>query len=129
MRWPVSVVTLVLLCAPWDARAQTAERVAAIAMSHWQAGGKTALLVCVPIPAEYELPLAEVELAVKEALGAAERVGIRGKALTPFLLARMEKLTGGDTLAANRALLVNNAIVAAQIAVATASISQRRQAG
>jgi pseudouridine-5'-phosphate glycosidase len=114
---------------PVDATAQTAQRVAEIALSHWRAGGRTALLVCVPIPEEFELSLAEVELAAKEALEGAERAGIRGKALTPFLLSRMEKLTGGDTLAANRALLVNNSIVAAQIATAMESLTQRRQGG
>jgi pseudouridine-5'-phosphate glycosidase len=111
---------------PVDATAHTADRVAEIALNHWRTGARTAVLVCVPIPDQFELPLAEVEMAVKDALESATRAGIRGKALTPFLLSRMEKLTGGDTLTANRALLVNNAIVAAQIATAVANLTQRR---
>jgi pseudouridine-5'-phosphate glycosidase len=111
---------------PVDATAHSADRVAEIAISHWRTGARTALLVCVPIPDQFELPLAEVEMAVKDALESATRAGIRGKAVTPFLLSRMEKLTGGDTLTANRALLVNNAIVAAQIAMAVANLTQRR---
>jgi len=108
---------------PVDATVQTPEMAAQIAMSHWRTGGRTALLVCAPVPEEFEMPLPEVEAATQEALQAAARAGIRGKALTPFLLARMEKLTGGDTLAANRALLANNAIVAGQIATALTDIT------
>ncbi|HWX41446.1 MAG TPA: pseudouridine-5'-phosphate glycosidase [Blastocatellia bacterium] len=111
---------------PVDATARTPDRVAEIAISHWRTGARTAVLVCVPIPDQFELPLAEVEMAVKDALESATRAGIRGKVVTPFLLSRMEKLTGGDTLTANRALLVNNAIVAAQIAMAVANLTQRR---
>jgi pseudouridylate synthase len=102
---------------PVDAKIDTAEEAAAIAQLHWRIGGTTAVLVCVPIPAEFEIAHAEVEIAIDKAMSAAAQQGIRGKALTPFLLSELEKLTSGKTLEANRALLVNNASIAADIAV------------
>jgi pseudouridine-5'-phosphate glycosidase len=100
-----------------DIAVDTADEAAAVAMNHWQSGGASAVLVCVPVPEEFAMPAAEAERAVAEAIAMAERAGVRGKALTPFLLAQMKDLTAGHTLDANRALLVNNATVAAQIAV------------
>jgi pseudouridine-5'-phosphate glycosidase len=68
------------------------------------------------VPAETEVPAEVLEEALDEAIGKAERAGIRGRELTPFLLSRMSERSGGATLAANIALLENNARVAAQIA-------------
>jgi pseudouridylate synthase len=99
-----------------DARVETADEAAELARCHWRMGGGTAVLLCVPVPAEFEIPAAEIAVAVDEAMERAVRQKIRGKRLTPFLLSEMEKLTGGKTLKANHALLVNNAEVAALIA-------------
>ena len=74
------------------------------------------VLVVVPIPAPDELDRAEMEHEVDAALAAAQRAGVSGAALTPFLLSRMSDTTSGRTLAANVALLRNNARVAAAIA-------------
>ncbi len=79
-------------------------------------GGSTAVLVCVPVPGEFEIPAAEIGVAADEAMARAALLKVHGKPLTPFLLSEMEKLTGGKTVKANRALLVNNAEVAAHIA-------------
>lgn len=103
---------------PVDARVDTPEQAAAIAARHWEMGGTGAVLVCVPIPSEFELAIEEIERAVDEAMILAARAKVRGKAITPFLLSQMEKLTAGHTLEANRALLVNNARVAGQISAA-----------
>jgi pseudouridine-5'-phosphate glycosidase len=100
-----------------DFTARSADEAAEMALNHWQSGGETAVLVCVPVPEEFEMPLEEVEGALDEALGRAARAGVRGKALTPFLLSEMKDITEGVTLSANRGLLVNNAAVAARIAV------------
>jgi pseudouridylate synthase len=105
-----------------DIAVDTAEEAAVVAMNHWQSGGVTAVLVCVPVPEEFAMPAMEAERAVTEAVAMAERAGVRGKALTPFLLAQMKDLTAGHTLDANRALLVNNAQVAAQIAASLMKI-------
>ena len=100
---------------PVDARVETPQEAALIAIRHWEIGGSTAVLVCAPVPAEAELRYEDVEDAIDQATTAAAHQGIRGKALTPFLLSQLEKLSGGKTLNANRALLVNNASIAAQI--------------
>lgn len=99
-----------------DVRADNADEAARLARCHWQMGSGTAMLVCVPVPEESEIPALEIAIAVDEALARAASLKVRGKRLTPFLLSEMEKLTGGKTLDANRALLVNNAEVAALIA-------------
>lgn len=99
-----------------DARVGTSDEAAEIADCHWRMGGGTAVLVCVPVPSEFEIPAAEIAVAVDEAMTRAASQRVRGKALTPFLLLEMEKLTRGKTLEANRALLVNNAEVAGLIA-------------
>lgn len=103
---------------PVDVVIKSPEEAASLARSHWLTGSNTAVLVCVPIPTEHEVPADTIEPAVRAALIDANREGIRGKALTPFLLSRVDRLTGGAALAANRALLVNNARAAAAIALA-----------
>jgi pseudouridine-5'-phosphate glycosidase len=72
--------------------------------------------VGVPVPADYELPEAAAEAAITQATEEAEVRGIHGKAVTPFVLARVAELTGDASKRANTALLVNNARVAALIA-------------
>jgi pseudouridine-5'-phosphate glycosidase len=73
--------------------------------------------VCVPVPNQFEIAASSIAPALDEAMARAAHLGVRGKAVTPFLLAEMEKLTGGKTVETNRALLVNNSNVAASIAV------------
>ena len=80
------------------------------------------LVVANPIPAQFELPREQIDAATKRALRDAEAEGIGGKAVTPFLLARINALTGGESLRSNIALVLNNARLAAQIAVAYAAL-------
>ncbi len=101
---------------PLDLRVETPDDVAEVAGLHWRVGALTAVLVCVPVPAEHEIAFAEVAAATDEAMARSVSLDLRGKAVTPFLLSEMKTLTGGKTLTANRALLVNNAEVAALIA-------------
>ncbi|HKY05889.1 MAG TPA: pseudouridine-5'-phosphate glycosidase [Blastocatellia bacterium] len=105
-----------------DLVVESAEEAARIAACHWQTGSTTAVVIAVPVPEEFELPFDQVERACLVALEEAAREGVRGKAITPFLLSRLEKLTHGDTLEANRALLINNASVAAEIALSLARL-------
>jgi pseudouridine-5'-phosphate glycosidase len=74
------------------------------------------LLVTVPIPATDEVPAAEIEPLIAQAVAEADAQGVTGKAITPFILARMVALSDARTKHANESLLVNNARVAAQIA-------------
>ena len=75
-------------------------------------------LICNPIPAEAEIPRDEIAPVVEQALREAETQGIAAKAVTPFLLGRVLELTGGRSLDANVALIVDNARLAARIAQA-----------
>jgi pseudouridine-5'-phosphate glycosidase len=75
-------------------------------------------LVTVPIPQAQALADDVGHDALDRALAAAEREGLRGPAVTPFVLAHIAETTGGDAVAANLALAMNNAAVAAQLAVA-----------
>jgi pseudouridine-5'-phosphate glycosidase len=82
--------------------------------------GQGGVLFAVPPPEETSLPRADVELHIAAAMAEADRQGIRGKAVTPFLLSEMARRTSGKTLRANLALLTNNARFAGQLAVAYA---------
>lgn len=103
-----------------DARVETPEQVARMARVRAELGLSAALLVCVPVPEANEFPSPEAEAAIARAVEEAEAAGVSGKALTPFLLARLVELTGGRARRANEALLLNNARVAACIARALA---------
>jgi pseudouridine-5'-phosphate glycosidase len=103
---------------PVDQRVDTPEAAARIALAAWQAGLESAVLLVVPPPVEASMPADEMEAAIQDALIAAETAGIHGAAATPFLLQRVNELTGGESLRANLALLKNNARVAAQVAKA-----------
>jgi pseudouridylate synthase len=97
--------------------------VARVAELHWRLGAQTAVLVCVPVPEEFEINSSVIDAALNAAMEAAAKNGVRGKAVTPFLLSELEKLTGGRTVETNRALLTNNATVAARIASSFARIN------
>ena len=99
-----------------DARAETPAEVADIFAAQRALGIESALLVVVPVPVEFEVPAAELQLVLNTALEDAECKGIVGPALTPFLLSRMAERSEGATLRENIALLENNARVAAAIA-------------
>ncbi|MCC6804128.1 MAG: pseudouridine-5'-phosphate glycosidase, partial [Anaerolineae bacterium] len=79
-------------------------------------GAMHGILFTVPVPPQHELPGTSAEAAIAQATDEAEAQGIHGKALTPYVLARVAELTEGESRTANTALLVNNARVAAQIA-------------
>ncbi len=101
-----------------DARADSPQEVARMARAQWDAGLESALLVVQPPPAEMAIPAEQVESLIRQALEEAERQKISGAAMTPFLLERVNQLSGGASLQANLALLRNNARLAAQIAAA-----------
>ncbi len=106
---------------PVDARVDEPGEAARVIRTKWALGLDGGVLVAVPVPAGDELPAEVVERTITLALTAAERQGIRGQALTPFLLAEVSRLTGGASLRANLALLRNNVAVAARIARALAA--------
>lgn len=99
-------------------RADSPEEVAAIMRAKWDLGLEGAVVVANPIPEADEIPASELEPAIASALAEADRLGIRGKDVTPFLLSEIVKATRGHSLQANIALVKNNASVAAKIAAA-----------
>ncbi len=103
---------------PVDICAASAADVARIVRARRALGLPGGELVCVPVPADAELPREVAEAAIAEAQRRADAAGVRGAAATPFLLAEIARLTDGASVRANRALLVNNACVAAEIAIA-----------
>lgn len=101
---------------PVDICVQGPEQVVEIARARDRLGLSVALLVVVPVPAADELPSEEAESAIAQAVRLADEQGIRGEAVTPFLLARIAELTEDRSLRANRSLLINNARVGGRIA-------------
>jgi pseudouridine-5'-phosphate glycosidase len=102
---------------PVDHRFETIEEMGAAVSAHFRLGLGTGVLVANPIPEPDQMPLELYERALGEALAAAKAEGVRGRAVTPFLLDRMRSITGGESVKANLALLRNNARVAARLAV------------
>lgn len=100
-----------------DQRVDDEREVAAIVRARDDLGQKSAILLTVPVPERAEIKRSEVENILEKALSLAEIQGISGKEITPFLLSKMSDMSEGKTLAANIALLENNAKVAAEVAV------------
>lgn len=103
---------------PLEARVDSPAEAAAVAQASWRNRLVTGVLVCAPCPPEVALPRERAEPAIEAALAEASTRGVAGKAITPFLLARVAELTGGESRTANQALLERNARLAAEIAVA-----------
>ncbi|MEO3431301.1 pseudouridine-5'-phosphate glycosidase [Pelagibius sp. CAU 1746] len=104
-------------------RRDSAQEIAEVMQCKWTLGLGGGLMVANPIPAEAEIPAARIAGHIETALAEAEAQGVQGKAVTPFLLARLEDLSGGASLEANVALVLNNARLAAEIAGAYAALS------
>ena len=101
-----------------DYRMDTPEELAKAFKTQNDLGFPGGMLVTNPIPEEYAMPLDVINRAIDQAIAECEAKGIHGKQTTPFLLARVSELTGGNSLASNIRLVYNNAKVAAQTAVA-----------
>lgn len=94
----------------------TPEDIARMIRLKYQLGLKGGVLVACPIPEEDEIPLDKIESIIQLALDECETKGISGKRITPFLLDRVQQLTGGKSLEANIRLVLNNARLGARIA-------------
>lgn len=104
-----------------DVRCENGAEVAAIWQAKQQLGLAGGLLVTVPVPSADEIPAEEIEPLIDQAVAEAHARGLRSAQVTPYLLQRLVALSGERSLHANLALLKNNAVVAAQIAVALAT--------
>jgi len=101
---------------PAELRMDSAAEIASMLSAMWKLGLDGGAVIANPIPGEYEMPVDIITAAIDTALGEAGKAGVRGKDVTPFLLARVKDLTGGDSLESNIALVMNNARLAAEIA-------------
>ncbi|MGI8638973.1 MAG: pseudouridine-5'-phosphate glycosidase [Pyrinomonadaceae bacterium] len=101
---------------PVDERVETAAEAARIAQARDELKLPNAVLLTVPVPEKFEIEVEELKKILNESLTLADEKEIRGKEITPFLLAQMASMSNGKTLAANIALLENNAKIAAQVA-------------
>jgi len=106
-----------------DYRIDSPEEMAQALKAKWDLKLKGGLIIANPIPEAYAMDLDTITKAIEEALKQAQRDGIKGKESTPYLLAKVKELTGGDSLDSNIQLVYNNAKVGAQVAVALAKIS------
>ena len=101
-----------------DYRMDTPKEIADAINAQRKIGYPGGMLITDPIPEEYAMPKAVIDAAIEQALKEATEKGIKGKATTPFLLARVCELTGGESLKSNIKLVLNNVALAAQIAAA-----------
>jgi len=101
-----------------DERVENAAEAAAIVRSRDDLNLSSSILITAPVPIEFEIGRDDLETILAEALRLAHESGITGKEITPFLLSEMSERSGGRTLAANIALLKNNARIAAEISIA-----------
>jgi pseudouridine-5'-phosphate glycosidase len=113
-----------------DRRIDDPRSLAAIVQVQRRLGLKGGILIANPIAEAHALPAADVEALIETASREAEAAGVKGKNLTPFLLARLGALSGGASLEANVALIRSNAGLAARVAVALAELeATNRQTG
>jgi pseudouridine-5'-phosphate glycosidase len=100
-----------------DQRVDSPKELAEILKAHWSLGLTSGVVIGNPIPMEYEEDPQRVTPAIEQALEELQAQHITGKGVTPFLLARVKELTGGESLASNIQLVYNNARLAAEVAV------------
>ena len=103
---------------PVSARVESAEEAARVARTHWGLGRATSLLLARPATDSLD----DVEPLIEQALADAAHQSVAGQGVTPFVLSYLHRESGGRTLAANRDLIADNAALAAEVAVAYASL-------
>lgn len=100
---------------PVEMRMDTPQEIADFLNAKWNLGLKGGVLISNPIPEEYEIPHEAIEPVIKMAVAYAEKQGINGKRLTPFLLGKIKEVTEGKSLDANISLVLSNAALAARV--------------
>jgi pseudouridine-5'-phosphate glycosidase len=108
-----------------DYRLNTPQEIARALHVKWAMSLKGGMVIANPIPEAYAMPRAAIDAAIEQALAEAQAQNIGGKESTPFLLARVCDITGGDSLAANIQLVLNNARLAASVGIELAGMGGR----
>jgi pseudouridine-5'-phosphate glycosidase len=106
-------------------RVDSVDILARVVHAHWRIHPGVGVLVANAVPEAAELPAEEVAGAIEQALGEAREEGVVGKALTPWLLSRLEALTDGRTVEANVALAESNARLGGELAVALHELEEK----
>ena len=102
---------------PLEYREEDLTKIVEYVFHHWACGLKSGVVIANPIPEQYELNKDLMEAKIRAALLLADEQAVKGKDITPFLLQRLFEDTAGESLEANKALVLNNAKVAAKLAV------------
>jgi pseudouridine-5'-phosphate glycosidase len=113
------------IAAPWSV--PDVDAAAELARAHLGLGLGGAIVLCVPVPADAALPDEIARRVAEQAAREADAAGVRGPALTPWLLARIAAITDGASVRANTALIVNDARVAGQVAARLAGTGASRR--
>ncbi|GAB1455888.1 MAG: pseudouridine-5'-phosphate glycosidase [Spirochaetia bacterium] len=100
-----------------ELRMDSAAEIASMLKAKWSLGLTGGVVIANPIPAEFEMPVDIITSAIEKALSLAAKASVKGKDVTPFMLATVKELTGGDSLESNIALVMNNARLAAALAI------------
>ncbi len=108
-----------------DAQMANATEAAEILISKWGAGLKGGVVIANPVPPEFSLPASEMEKTIAKALEEMKVANIKGKESTPYLLKKVKELTAGKSLDTNIQLVLNNAMLAADIAVEFAKLQKK----
>jgi pseudouridine-5'-phosphate glycosidase len=103
------------------------QTLARVVRAHWRIHPNMGVLIANPIPEEHALPQQLIDDAIARAIAEAREQGVKGKALTPFLLKRLDELTEGRSVAANVALAEENAKLGGELAVALQAIYDEEQ--
>lgn len=106
-----------------DYRVDSPEEIAGALKAKWDLGLEGGMVIANPIEEKYQMDYDTITQAIEKALKEAEEKGIRGKESTPFLLAKVKEITGGDSLESNIKLVYNNAMLGAKIAVELAKLN------
>jgi pseudouridine-5'-phosphate glycosidase len=106
-----------------DYQMDTPHEIAQVLLAKWGMGLKGGMVIANPVPEEFAMPREVIDAAIESALAQANALGISGKESTPFLLERVCAMTGGDSLATNIALVLNNARLAAAIGKAMIAVT------
>ncbi|MEH6402759.1 MAG: pseudouridine-5'-phosphate glycosidase [Sneathiella sp.] len=112
---------------PVPASASSMEELVQIVHTHYKLGLPSGMLVCNPVPAEYAMDNAEVDILVEKARAEAIGAGAKGAAITPYILGALNRLSNGKTSEVNMALALNNGKVAAQLAARLSSLDKKAE--
>ena len=112
-----------------DYRIDSEAELARVLRTQWDLGLSGGAVVANPIPRQAEMDPERVDRAIRDALAAADAAGIAGRDVTPYLLSRIEALTGGESLAANRALILDNARAGSRLAAELAKLGRQAPVG